>query len=165
MTDGIYKVQYFYTEDSIKLAATGINLSNMVISSILLLFSGLFLFTKNRKKSLILYEPSKKSLDNIYKNIFILKSKIESLINEKVEILINFNKLNPYIYKGLYTESQNEIIDNLKNKFGYKNNYQVPKLEKIVLNMGIGEAKDDQKILIILSATLPDQTHYLACLF
>ncbi len=43
---------------------------------------------------------------------------------------------------------KNEIIDNLKNKFGYKNNYQVPKLEKIVLNMGIGEAKDDQKILI-----------------
>ena len=116
LTDGNYTVQYFYTEDSMKLAATGINLSNMVISSILLLFSGLFLFTKNRKKRLILNEPSKRSLDNIYKNIFILKSKIESLINEKVEILINFNKLNPYIYKGLYTESQNEIIDNLNRE-------------------------------------------------
>jgi LPXTG-site transpeptidase (sortase) family protein len=116
LTDGNYTVQYFYTEDSMKLAATGINLSNMVISSILLLFSGLFLFTKNRKKRLILNEPSKRSLDNIYKNIFILKSKIESIINEKVEILINFNKLNPYIYKGLYTESQNEIIDNLNHE-------------------------------------------------
>ena len=116
LTDGNYTVQYFYTEDSMKLAATGINLSNMVISSILLLFSGLFLFTKNRKKRLILNEPSKRSLDNIYKNIFILKSKIESLINEKVEILINFNKLNPYIYKGLYAESQNEIIDNLNHE-------------------------------------------------
>ncbi len=45
-----------------------------------------------------------------------LKSNIESLIDEKVEILINFDKLNPYIYKGLYTESQNEIIDNLNHE-------------------------------------------------
>ncbi len=52
LTDGSYKVQYFYTEDSMKLAATGINLSSMVISSILLFLSGLFLFTKNRKKDL-----------------------------------------------------------------------------------------------------------------
>ena len=116
LTDGSYKVQYFYTEDSMKLAATGINLSSMVISSILLFLSGLFLFTKNRKKRLISNEPSKAPLDNIYKNIFLLKSNIESLIDEKVEILINFDKLNPYIYKGLYTESQNEIIDNLNHE-------------------------------------------------
>ena len=31
--------------------------------------------------------------------------------------------------------------------FNYKNLYEVPKLKKIVLNMGIGEAKDDSKIL------------------
>ena len=53
LTDGSYTVQYFYTEDSMKLAATGINLSNMVISSILLLFSGLFFFTKSRKRKLL----------------------------------------------------------------------------------------------------------------
>ena len=32
-------------------------------------------------------------------------------------------------------------------KFGYKNIMEVPKLEKIVINMGVGEAKDNQKIL------------------
>lgn len=32
-------------------------------------------------------------------------------------------------------------------KFGYKNTMQVPKLEKIVINMGVGEAKENQKVL------------------
>ncbi len=42
---------------------------------------------------------------------------------------------------------QNEIVDALMKKFGYKNIMQVPKLEKIVINMGIGEAKENVKIL------------------
>ena len=33
------------------------------------------------------------------------------------------------------------------SKFGYKNVMQVPKLDKIVLNMGVGEAKDNAKVL------------------
>ena len=33
------------------------------------------------------------------------------------------------------------------SKFGYKNIMQVPKLDKIVLNMGVGEAKDNAKVL------------------
>lgn len=41
----------------------------------------------------------------------------------------------------------NEIVPNLKKKFGYKNEMQVPKLEKIVVNMGVGEAKENAKIL------------------
>ena len=32
-------------------------------------------------------------------------------------------------------------------KFGYKNVMQVPKLNKIVINMGVGEAKDNAKVL------------------
>ena len=40
-----------------------------------------------------------------------------------------------------------EIVDALIKKFGYTNKMQVPKLDKIVLNMGIGEAKDNVKIL------------------
>ena len=32
-------------------------------------------------------------------------------------------------------------------KFGYKNIMEVPKLEKIVINMGVGEAKENQKVL------------------
>ena len=35
---------------------------------------------------------------------------------------------------------QKEIVDGMTKKFGYKNVMQVPRLEKIVINMGIGEA-------------------------
>ena len=40
----------------------------------------------------------------------------------------------------------NEIVDALMKKFGYKNKMQVPKLDKIVVNMGVGEAKENAKI-------------------
>ena len=39
----------------------------------------------------------------------------------------------------------NEIAPALNSKFGYKSVMQVPKLDKIVINVGCGEAKDDQK--------------------
>jgi len=40
-----------------------------------------------------------------------------------------------------------EIVASLKNKFNYKNEYEVPKLQKVVINMGVGEAvKDSKKI-------------------
>lgn len=47
----------------------------------------------------------------------------------------------------LRDQYQNEIIDALVKKFGYKNKLQAPKLEKIVVNMGVGEAKENAKIL------------------
>ncbi len=46
--------------------------------------------------------------------------------------------------KELY---QKEIIPKLRNDFGYKNIMQVPKIEKIVVNMGLGEAIQNIKIL------------------
>ena len=46
--------------------------------------------------------------------------------------------------KDLYYD---EIVDALMKKFGYTNKMQVPKLDKIVINMGIGEAKENAKIL------------------
>ncbi len=42
---------------------------------------------------------------------------------------------------------QNEIVDAMTKKFGYKNIMEVPKLDKIVVNMGVGEAKENAKIL------------------
>ena len=42
---------------------------------------------------------------------------------------------------------QNEIVDAMTKKFGYKNKMEVPKLEKIVVNMGVGEAKENAKVL------------------
>jgi large subunit ribosomal protein L5 len=47
----------------------------------------------------------------------------------------------------LREQYQTEIIPAMKKKFGYKNIMEVPKLEKIVVNMGVGEAKDNAKIL------------------
>ena len=42
----------------------------------------------------------------------------------------------------LKEQYQNEIVDALTKKFGYKNIMEVPKLDKVVINMGVGEAKD-----------------------
>ncbi len=42
---------------------------------------------------------------------------------------------------------KNEIVDAMIKKFGYKNVMEVPKLDKIVLNMGVGEAKENAKVL------------------
>tara|TARA_Y100000591_G_scaffold289079_1_gene273744 strand:- start:128 stop:682 length:555 start_codon:yes stop_codon:yes gene_type:complete len=42
---------------------------------------------------------------------------------------------------------KNEIVPNLKNKFGYKNHYMGPKIEKIVINMGLGLDGNDAKII------------------
>ena len=39
------------------------------------------------------------------------------------------------------------IVDAMTKKFGYKNVMEVPKLEKIVINMGVGEAKENPKVL------------------
>jgi len=39
----------------------------------------------------------------------------------------------------------NEVVPALKQKFGYKNINEVPRLEKIVLNMGLGDVKDNAK--------------------
>ena len=42
---------------------------------------------------------------------------------------------------------KNEIVDAMIKKFEYKNVMEVPKLEKIIINMGVGEAKENAKIL------------------
>ena len=42
---------------------------------------------------------------------------------------------------------QNEIVEAMIKKFGYKNIMEVPKLDKVVINMGVGEAKDNAKLL------------------
>ena len=47
----------------------------------------------------------------------------------------------------LKEQYQNEIVDALIKKFGYKNIMEVPKLDKVVINMGVGEAKDNAKLL------------------
>ena len=41
----------------------------------------------------------------------------------------------------------NEVVPALKEKFQYKNVIEVPKLEKVVINMGLGDCKDNSKAL------------------
>lgn len=47
----------------------------------------------------------------------------------------------------LKDQYQDEVISELKKKYGYTSVMQVPRLEKIVLNMGVGDAKDNPKSL------------------
>ena len=53
--------------------------------------------------------------------------------------------------KEMYT---NEIVDAMIKKFGYKNIMEVPKLDKIVVNMGVGAASSDSKLLDAAMADL-----------
>ena len=41
----------------------------------------------------------------------------------------------------------NEAVPALQQKFGYKNPMQIPKLSKIVINMGLGDCKDNPTAL------------------
>ena len=54
--------------------------------------------------------------------------------------------------KKLYTE---EVAPALFKKFSYKSTMQIPKLEKVVINIGLGEAKDNPKVI---DAALNDLT-------
>jgi large subunit ribosomal protein L5 len=47
----------------------------------------------------------------------------------------------------LQEKYNNEISKSLKTKFNYKNDFEIPKLEKVVINMGVGEAVKDSKII------------------
>ena len=56
--------------------------------------------------------------------------------------------------RSLKAKYQEEVIPALKEKFGYKNINQIPKLHKIVLNMGVGEASHNSKIAEAIEAQL-----------
>ena len=47
----------------------------------------------------------------------------------------------------LKDQYNNEIAAAMQKKFGYKNVMEIPKIDKIVINMGVGEAKDNAKVL------------------
>lgn len=47
-------------------------------------------------------------------------------------------------YKDLY---KTEIVNALQSRFNYKNSHQMPKLSKVVVNMGVGDAVSDSKVI------------------
>ena len=49
------------------------------------------------------------------------------------------------MYVRLQEKYKKEIVNSLKDKFKYKNDLEIPKLEKVVINMGVGEAAKDSK--------------------
>jgi len=51
-------------------------------------------------------------------------------------------------------EKQSELKSKLKEKFGFKNDNQVPKLEKIVVSVGIGKIKDDKRKIELIGDRL-----------
>lgn len=53
--------------------------------------------------------------------------------------------------KTLYTQ---EVAPALFKKFGYKSTMQIPKIEKVVINIGLGEAKDNPKVIDAAAADL-----------
>ena len=54
----------------------------------------------------------------------------------------------------LRSEYMNKFVPELEKELGLKNLHQLPKLEKIVLNVGLGRAKDDKKVIAAATNTL-----------
>ena len=58
----------------------------------------------------------------------------------------------------LQDKYKKEIMNKLKEKFKYKNQFEIPKLEKVVINMGVGEAVKDNKKIDIAASELASIT-------
>lgn len=58
----------------------------------------------------------------------------------------------------LYTKYKEEIVPKLMENFNFKNALQVPRLEKVVINIGIGEGAEDMKLLESAAAELTQIT-------
>ena len=56
--------------------------------------------------------------------------------------------------ESLKKKYETEVKSALKEKFGYKNEHQIPRLHKIVLNMGVGEASHISKLAESIDALL-----------
>ncbi len=68
------------------------------------------------------------------------------LLRKQAKLSTNPGRRNRTLNR-LKEQYQNEMVDALIKKFGYKNIMEVPKLDKVVINMGVGEAKDNHKLL------------------
>ena len=151
LTDGSYLVTYIYREDSLSLAATGINLDYIALGGSVFLIGGVVLYTSSRKRKLM---ESEISLEDIYKHSFKVKTKIEKLIKEKVEINIDINKFAPYAksfttYQSEIQELDNELkytlvaIENIKTNCEKENK----ELTKVVLEDSLSLISNNFQII------------------
>jgi large subunit ribosomal protein L5 len=67
---------------------------------------------------------------------------VEAFLRYPIFFFVSF-----YMTQRLKTQYLNTIVPNLVTKFQYKNKHQVPKIEKIVINRGIGDASQNNKVL------------------
>lgn len=58
------------------------------------------------------------------------------------------------VTKSLKAKYNEEVVDALKNEFKYENVHQIPKLNKVVINMGVGEACHNSKLAELIVAQL-----------
>ena len=58
------------------------------------------------------------------------------------------------VTKSLRSKYNDEVVDALKNEFKYTNVHQIPKLNKVVINMGVGEACHNSKLAELIVAQL-----------
>jgi len=72
--------------------------------------------------------------------------KVEEAAVPKAEATAEKPSKTPKGYKPrLKSDYEDRIVKAMTEKFGYKNRLEVPKLDKIVINMGVGEATQDKK--------------------
>jgi large subunit ribosomal protein L5 len=69
-------------------------------------------------------------------------------------IILDFERRVIWMAARLKEKYEKEVVSALMEKLGYKNVMEVPKLEKIVINMGVGEAKENTKVLESATADL-----------
>ena len=94
---------------AIQLAATGIDLDYIAASGLIFFISGGVLIASSRKKRLL---ESEISLEHVYKNAFKVKTKIEKLLNQKIEINIDISKFAPYAKSFTSYQSEIQALDN-----------------------------------------------------
>ncbi len=68
-------------------------------------------------------------------------------VNAGTQVSVGEASVDPNYVPRFKTRYREVVLPQLKEKFGYKNDLQVPRIEKIVLNIGAGEAAADQKKL------------------
>ena len=99
---------------------TGQEFSNDLLTLVwvVLSISGVIFFDAKKKKT---YSNKLNSLDSVYTNAIELKNQLESTFNEEVQVIIDFNRLQPYGFNlgPLGTKRENIEITNTKLTEGY----------------------------------------------
>lgn len=79
------------------------------------------------------------------------EKKKAKVVEEKVDHSLKKDEVEEQVPEGyvprIKEKYKNEVIPQMMKLFNYKNPMQVPRLEKIVINMGVGEAKQNIKVL------------------